>query len=106
MDLAGIEDDYMLWYLYYTIQCCESMSHILHVALYRPDAILTAGPLRVVEEVTRDKEGPGGKAKVLVSADGLCWPDKDLAKSFPKPAKGRRFIDAGGEKYAWDEASL
>uniref|UniRef100_A0A2P2I196 procollagen-lysine 5-dioxygenase n=3 Tax=Hirondellea gigas TaxID=1518452 RepID=A0A2P2I196_9CRUS len=60
-----------------------------------PDAVLSAGPLRVVEELTRDREGPGGPLKVLLSADGVCWPDKALAKKFPKPARGRRFFDSG-----------
>ncbi|XP_018016971.1 procollagen-lysine,2-oxoglutarate 5-dioxygenase 1-like isoform X3 [Hyalella azteca] len=60
-----------------------------------PDAILAAGPLRVVEEVTRDHEGPGGPVRVLLSADGVCWPDKSLAAKFPKLKVGRRFIDSG-----------
>ena len=62
-----------------------------------PDALLTAGPLRVVEELTRDKEGPGGSERILLAADGLCWPDKEKANDYPKALRGRRFLDAGGE---------
>lgn len=60
-----------------------------------PDALLSAGPLRVVEELTRDGEGVGGPVGVLVSADGVCWPDKSLSKKFPKVERGRRFLDSG-----------
>jgi len=60
------------------------------------DALITAGPLRVVEELTRDREGPGGAVRVLVAADGVLWPVGASKDAFPKPALGRRFLDAGG----------
>jgi len=74
-----------------------SQDHPDKLVLYvdGPDAVMTAGPLRVVEELTRDEEGVGGAFKVLVSADGICWPDKALESSFPKVEYGRRFMDAG-----------
>jgi len=59
-------------------------------------ALVTAGPLRVVEELTRDREGPGGPARVLVSGDGVFWPVEGSKEDFPKPDIGRRFLDAGG----------
>jgi len=60
-----------------------------------PDVILSAGPLRVVEEMTRDLEGPGGQKRVLVSGDSVCWPDKTKAAAFPKLEMGKRFLDSG-----------
>ncbi|XP_066943980.1 procollagen-lysine,2-oxoglutarate 5-dioxygenase 1 isoform X2 [Macrobrachium rosenbergii] len=54
------------------------------------DAVLSAGPVRVVEEFERSK------SNILVSADGFCWPDRTLEAKFPKVVRGKKFLNSGG----------
>ncbi|ROT84301.1 putative Procollagen-lysine,2-oxoglutarate 5-dioxygenase 3 precursor [Penaeus vannamei] len=54
------------------------------------NSVLSAGPVRVVEEFERSG------AAVLVSADGFCWPDRELEGSYPKVKRGKRFLNSGG----------
>ncbi|XP_047484397.1 procollagen-lysine,2-oxoglutarate 5-dioxygenase 2-like isoform X1 [Penaeus chinensis] len=62
------------------------------IVLYTEGAstVLSAGPVRVVEEFERSG------AAVLVSADGFCWPDRELEASYPKVKRGKRFLNSGG----------
>lgn len=54
------------------------------------DAVLSAGPVRAVEEFER------ASCDILVSADGFCWPDRTLESNFPKVIRGKRFLNSGG----------
>ncbi|XP_071545280.1 procollagen-lysine,2-oxoglutarate 5-dioxygenase 1-like isoform X2 [Panulirus ornatus] len=54
------------------------------------DAMFSASPVRVVEEFEKSLAG------ILVSADGFCWPDRTLESSYPRVARGKRFLNSGG----------
>ncbi|XP_064461104.1 procollagen-lysine,2-oxoglutarate 5-dioxygenase 1-like isoform X2 [Ornithodoros turicata] len=36
------------------------------------------------------------KANVVFSAEGFCWPDENLASSYPKVARGKPYLNSGG----------
>lgn len=35
-------------------------------------------------------------AKIVFSAEGFCWPDESLASNYPTTARGKRFLNSGG----------
>lgn len=35
-------------------------------------------------------------AKILFSAEGVCWPDRSLASKYPPVTRGKRFLNSGG----------
>ncbi|XP_022258413.1 procollagen-lysine,2-oxoglutarate 5-dioxygenase 2-like, partial [Limulus polyphemus] len=53
------------------------------------DVIFTDGPQEILKKFYKSK------AKVLFSAEGFCWPDESLAKLYPKPEKGKRYLNSG-----------
>ncbi|XP_076320544.1 LOW QUALITY PROTEIN: procollagen lysyl hydroxylase [Tachypleus tridentatus] len=53
------------------------------------DVIFTGGPEEILKKFYKSK------AKVLFSAEGFCWPDESLAKLYPKPEKGKRYLNSG-----------
>ncbi|XP_065349170.1 multifunctional procollagen lysine hydroxylase and glycosyltransferase LH3 isoform X2 [Cloeon dipterum] len=54
------------------------------------DVIFLAG----VDKILNQFEKSG--AKILFSAEGFCWPDKNLASKYPNVLLGKRFLNSGG----------
>lgn len=48
-------------------------------------------PLSEIIEKFKETE-----ARVLFSAEGSCWPDRNLASKYPHVTRGKRYLNSGG----------
>eukprot|EP00118_Oscarella_pearsei_P003266 m.13634 g.13634 ORF g.13634 m.13634 type:complete len:725 (+) comp25137_c0_seq1:1251-3425(+) len=54
------------------------------------DVVLAGEPEEVISKFVEFK------SKLVVSAEGFCWPDRSLANIYPKVTLGKRFLCSGG----------
>ncbi|XP_071656229.1 multifunctional procollagen lysine hydroxylase and glycosyltransferase LH3 isoform X2 [Patagioenas fasciata] len=60
------------------------------------DVVFAGGPRELLEQFW-GAGGGGGGVGVLFSAEGFCWPQEELAASYPPPpAGGKAFLNSGG----------
>jgi len=53
------------------------------------DVLFNAGPELILEKFK------AFDARVLFSAEGFCWPDKQLASKYPPVERGKKFLNSG-----------
>lgn len=54
------------------------------------DLIFAGGPEEILKKFQQANH------KVLFSAEGLIWPDKQLAEKYPSVRSGKRYLNSGG----------
>lgn len=74
--------------------CCISSS----LLPFSYDLIFAGGP----EEILRKFQQ--ANHKVLFAAEGLVWPDKQLADKYPLVRTGKRYLNSGGRFWIWKAA--
>lgn len=74
--------------------CCISSS----LLPFSYDLIFAGGP----EEILRKFQQ--ANHKVLFAAEGLVWPDKQLADKYPLVRTGKRYLNSGGGFWKWKAA--
>ena len=56
------------------------------------DVLFTGGKTEILQKFDKFK------SRVVFGAEDTCWPDRNLAKDYPKVSFGYKYLNSGGEE--------